>query len=230
MAEEINNTELPNADQAQKPEISPVAKQEELSNPNAGVAHTPEVSQDNAPSTSEPTATPIPSANKPDAEPTGPERKPKAPKAGGEQPAVVEPAAKAAKADKPKKEKAPAVEDKPFSEFITQEFLPNLQKTLSNIGIQDAELKFEKKKLPIQGMDEVGECWQVMGQLSGHRQFIIGFLKEDINGQKFFSYADNGAKFSTLESFMIDERKATLDLLVLYAVQRLNGQKWLVRN
>jgi Protein of unknown function (DUF2996) len=228
MAEEINNTELTGQDQ--KPAVSPAARQEELPNPNAGVAHTPEISQDNAPSTSEPTATSIPSANKPDDQPTSPERQPKAPRADGDKPPVIEPAAKAAKADKPKKEKAPAVEDKPFTEFITQDFLPNLQKTLSNMGIQNADLKFEKKKLPIQGMDDVGECWQIMGQLSSHRQFIIGFLKEDINGQKFFSYADNGAKFSTLESFMIDERKATLDLLVLYTIQRLNGQKWLVRN
>jgi hypothetical protein len=29
---------------------------------------------------------------------------------------------------------------------------------------------------------------------------------------------------------MIDERKVSLDLLLLYTVQRLNGQKWLVRN
>lgn len=29
---------------------------------------------------------------------------------------------------------------------------------------------------------------------------------------------------------MIDERKINLDLLLLYTVQRLNGQKWLVMN
>ncbi|MDJ0637113.1 MAG: DUF2996 domain-containing protein [Xenococcaceae cyanobacterium MO_188.B29] len=29
---------------------------------------------------------------------------------------------------------------------------------------------------------------------------------------------------------MIDERRVTLDLLVLYTLQRLNGQKWLTRN
>jgi hypothetical protein len=65
---------------------------------------------------------------------------------------------------------------------------------------------------------------------SGSRQFIIGFLKEDLQDQKFFAYADHGASPSTLESFMIDERKVSLDLLLLYTVQRLNGQKWLVRN
>jgi hypothetical protein len=52
-------------------------------------------------------------------------------------------------------------------------------------------------------------------------------MKEDISGPKFFCAADNGTKPSILESFMIDERKVTLDLMLLYTVQRLNGQKWL---
>jgi hypothetical protein len=29
---------------------------------------------------------------------------------------------------------------------------------------------------------------------------------------------------------MGDERKATLDLMVLFTLKRLNGQKWLARN
>ncbi|NES81812.1 MAG: DUF2996 domain-containing protein, partial [Moorea sp. SIO2B7] len=48
--------------------------------------------------------------------------------------------------------------------------------------------------------------------------------------KKAFSYATNGAKPSTIESFMIDERKVTLDLMVMYTIQRLNSQKWLSRN
>ncbi|MGB3208973.1 MAG: DUF2996 domain-containing protein, partial [Crinalium sp.] len=37
-------------------------------------------------------------------------------------------------------------------------------------------------------------------------------------------------KPSTLEPFLIDERKVTLDLMVFGVIQRLNAQKWLVRN
>lgn len=129
-----------------------------------------------------------------------------------------------------KKEKPPAVEDKPFPEFITEHFLPGLKQTLGNVGIQDLELKFEKRQLPIAGLGNA-ECWQVIGQWQNdNRQFIIVFSKEDITAPKFFCYADNGAKPSTLESFMIDERRISLDLMLLYTVQRLNGQKWLVRN
>jgi len=136
----------------------------------------------------------------------------------------------AATAAKPKKEKPPAVEDKPFAEFIPQHFLPALTETLKKFDINDLDLKFDKQPLPVKGVTDV-DCWQVIGHMKGgQRQFRIGFLKEDISGQKFFCCADNGSNPSQLESFMIDERKVTLDLMVLYTIQRLNGQKWLTLN
>ena len=139
--------------------------------------------------------------------------------------------ADAATAEKPKKEKAPALEDKPFEEFITQYFIPGLTQTLSKVGVTDLELKLEKKPLPIPGMADVGTISQVVGSFqNGQKRFGIGFVKDDIQGQKVFYWADNGAHPSALESFMIDERRVTLDLMVLYAVQRLNGQKWLTGN
>lgn len=137
-------------------------------------------------------------------------------------------AAKPAKA--PKKEKPPAVEDKPFADFINQDFLPALKQTLAKVGISDADLQFGKAKLPIAALGGE-ECWQVTGRFkNGQRQFSIIFSKEDIQAAKFFTWADNGAQPTLLESFMIDERKVSLDLLLLYTVQRLNGQKWLVMN
>ena len=48
--------------------------------------------------------------------------------------------------------------------------------------------------------------------------------------RKLFLMRLAGAQPSTIESFMIDERRVNLDLMVLYTLQRLNGQKWLVRN
>ncbi|MBD1870192.1 DUF2996 domain-containing protein [Leptolyngbya sp. FACHB-671] len=266
---EAKTTELPAdgkseaalTDAAEKPAVSETAQREEVANPAAGNAHTPEVAEDNAPSSDEPEATSLPSANKPDDDPTGPERKPtpedakeKAPadepaaKAAGDKPSPEERKAKAAAAKaakekaadgdgdakpaaKAKKEKPPALEDKPFAEFINQHFLPTLKENLTKQGVQDLDLKFEKQKIPVPGLDENPECWQVIGRLqSGKRQFNVGFLKEDIQASKVFTYSDNGGKASTLESFMIDERRVNLDLLVLYTVQRLNAQKWLVGN
>ena len=132
---------------------------------------------------------------------------------------------------KAKKEKAPAVEDKPFAEFINQDYLPALKDALAKQGLKDLDLTFAQQKIPVAGFTSEPPCWQVIGRWEGgRRQFNIYFLKEDIQGQRAFSYADNGGKPSTLEPFLIDERKITLDLLLLGAVQRLNAQKWLVRN
>ena len=138
----------------------------------------------------------------------------------------AKPAAKSARAKKPK---PPALEDKPFREFIEEHFLPSLKEALTAKGIEDIELNFTQDKLP--GIISPERCWQVKGNwLAGERQFNLYFLQENIKGQKAFSYGTNGVEPSTLESFMIDERKVTLDLMVLYILQRLNGQKWLVRN
>jgi Protein of unknown function (DUF2996) len=129
---------------------------------------------------------------------------------------------------KAKKEKPPALEDKPFADFINQDYLPALKQTLPKMGLTDVDLKFENKKMPVTGE---GNCWQVTGTwLGGNRQFTILFSKEDIQAPKFYCCADNGAKPSLIESFMIDERKVSLDLLLLYTMQRLNGEKWLLRN
>ncbi|WP_052049602.1 DUF2996 domain-containing protein [Leptolyngbya sp. KIOST-1] len=64
----------------------------------------------------------------------------------------------------------------------------------------------------------------------GDRQFNIAFTKDDISSPKLFYFADKGSQPSTIEQFMGDERKITLDLLVLFTLRRLNGQKWLARN
>ncbi len=129
-----------------------------------------------------------------------------------------------------KKEKPPAVEDKPFVDFMQQNCLPAVQKAISEQGVPDLKLSFAKQKLPITGFESAEESWQIIGSWqNGARQFNVYFPEEDIQGKKGFS-CNEGKKPSTLESFLIDERKITLDLLVFGLVQRLNGQKWLGRN
>ena len=136
--------------------------------------------------------------------------------------------AKPAAAKKPKK---PAIEDKPFTEFIEEHFNPALKSALADKGVTNLTLNFQKVPIPVMGRADSKEYWQVVGNWqNGQRQFNIYFLDENIKGKKAFSCATNEQKPSTLESFMIDERKVTLDLMVLYTLQRLNGQKWLTRN
>lgn len=125
------------------------------------------------------------------------------------------------------KKKEPPIENKPFPEFIREHFNPSLKSALAEKGITDLVLNFEKSEIPIQGLSDNEKYWQVIGDWSnGDRQFNIYFLDEDIKGKKGFSYNISGEKPSTIESFMIDERRVTLDLMVLYTLQRLNGQKW----
>jgi len=127
-----------------------------------------------------------------------------------------------------KKEEEPPIEDKPFPEFIEQHYEPALKEALSEQGIKDLELEFKKEQFPLPDADE---CSQVIGRWDGgKRRFNIYFLDDDISGQKAFSYTASDSPPSTIESFMIDERKVNLELLVMYTVQRLNGQKWLARN
>ncbi|RMD68597.1 MAG: DUF2996 domain-containing protein [Cyanobacteria bacterium J149] len=128
-----------------------------------------------------------------------------------------------------KKAKPPALEDKPFEEFMSEHFTPSLEKALTEKGLSEVALEFKKAKIPITGYESSPECWQIIGDL-GDRTFYLYFLEEDISGQKGFSCTAKGEKPSTLESFMIDERRVNLDLMVLYTLQRLNGQKWLTRN
>ena len=130
-----------------------------------------------------------------------------------------------------KKAKKPKLEDKPFKECIEQDFTPALQAAFTAEGLEDMKLQFSKQGLPINGADPQEQCWQIIGNWqNGQRQFNLYFLEEDISGSKAFSAATNGKNPSTIESFMIDERRVTLDLLILYTVQRLNGQKWLFGN
>jgi hypothetical protein len=135
------------------------------------------------------------------------------------------------KKEKPAKEKKPALENKPFAEFIQQDYLPSLEKSLEEQGIQDLKLMFEKQKIPISGYEEQDTCWQVIGHWQDdRRQFTVYFSQDNIQSPKAFSCADSGSSPSTLEPFLIDERKVTLSLMVLGVYQRLNAEKWLERN
>ncbi|MBT9313921.1 DUF2996 domain-containing protein [Leptothoe spongobia] len=154
-------------------------------------------------------------------------------------PAEKQPADKAAKPDQPpakapakaKKAKPPKLEDKPFAEFIEQHFLPAVKTALAKEeGLDDLQISFETQPINVIGVDK-DSYPQVIGRWDqGKRQFNIAFLEESITGPKIYSFATNGATPSTIEQFMGDERRITLDLMVLYVLRRLKGQKWLKGN
>jgi Protein of unknown function (DUF2996) len=131
----------------------------------------------------------------------------------------------------PKKEKPPALEAKPFTDFIHQDYLPALTQALTVQGITDLQVDLEQSKIAVKGFETAPECSQVIGRWDGgKRQFNVYFFDDSIQGQRAISCVDRGIKSSTIEPFLIDERKITLDLLVSGVVLRLNSQKWLMRN
>jgi hypothetical protein len=123
--------------------------------------------------------------------------------------AVAKPAAK--------KEKPPAVEEKPFADFIEQDYLPALTKAFAEQSVGDVNLNFAD--------NQVSGSWQ-----DGQRQFTVYFPQGDITKQRAFSWSTQGRPSGIIEPFLIDERKMTLDLLVFGVIQRLTAQKWLGHN
>lgn len=190
----------------------------------------PSVALEHSPSSDSPETSDIPTANAPDPKAVSSEKNVNAAKPAAAKKAAATPADGEAAPAKAKKEKAPALEDKPFEEFIKQDYLPALQNALTKQGVNDALVSLEKKKIPVAGLS-AEECWQVVGRWqNGKRQFNLYFPKADINGPRGFSCSDGASKVSTVEPFLIDERKITLDLMVFGVVQRLNAQKWLALN
>lgn len=124
------------------------------------------------------------------------------------------------------KAKPAAPEDKPFASFIPELLLPALAKEVQAYGGPAPQLRFEQGPMPVVGAD----CSMVIGELPGGRRFWLCFTAADINSSKTIAVAEGGGEPSLLESFLIDEKKMSLALLVSRLVQRLNGQKWLGPN
>ncbi|HEY9846000.1 MAG TPA: DUF2996 domain-containing protein [Candidatus Caenarcaniphilales bacterium] len=204
------------------------AKTEEARNaaagkgPNSAGGNAPSTAEEHVPGTDEAQATDLPTQDAPD--PKANRSKVDANAAGEKKSGTTAPKQAAAQgtvakaaAKKPKKEAASGIEDKPFADFIHQDYLPTLQKAFAVEGIQDLKLTFDNN--------------QVTGRWNpGGREFTVYFPDSDIQGRKAFSCTLDGIEPSTIEPFLIDERKATLDLLIFGVFQRLNAQKWLGYN
>jgi Protein of unknown function (DUF2996) len=127
-----------------------------------------------------------------------------------------------------KQEKPQLVEEKPFTNFIQQDYIPALRETFIAKDISDFLVSLEHSKIAVNGFETAPECSQVIGCWNGGtRQFNIYFFEDDIQGQRAISCASSTNTASTIESFLVLERKINLDLLILWLVQRLINQRWL---
>ncbi len=122
--------------------------------------------------------------------------------------------------------KPPKLEDKPFKEFISNYLIPGLKASIEDKGSVVSEIKLIEGKRPVAG----GNCWMVSCELTEQRKFWLCFSKDNITSDKTILLAESNSDPSIVESFLIDEKKTTLPLLISRVLQRLNGQKWFGAN
>ncbi len=122
--------------------------------------------------------------------------------------------------------KQPKLEEKPFELFINDDFIPCLKSRFTELGFPLKTISLEFGERPVVG----GSCWMVKGVMCSDRRFWLCFSSDLLSSPKTVCLAEPGTEPSLLESFLIDEKKTSLALLVSRLLQRLNGQKWLGSN
>jgi len=125
---------------------------------------------------------------------------------------------------KPKKEIP--IEKKPFNEFVNDHLLPSIVQEFKVRGFEVAEINIKNTSRPIAG----DKCWVIYCEIKEICNFWLSFEKEDIASLKSISLCKSNQKPSVIESFLIDEKRITLKLIISRILQRLNGQKLIGNN
>ena len=121
----------------------------------------------------------------------------------------------------PKPKKELPVEKKPFQEFINSHLIPALIEEINLRGFEINNIKLQNTNRPIAG----DKCWVINCEIKDICNFWLSFEKEDISSLKSISLSKPNQKPSIIESFLIDEKRITLKLIISRVLQRLNGQK-----
>ena len=120
---------------------------------------------------------------------------------------------------KPKKELP--IEKKPFQEFINIHLIPALIEEINQRGLEINTINLTNTNRPIAG----DKCWVINCEIKDTCNFWLSFEKDDISSLKSISLSKPNQKPSIIESFLIDEKRITLKLIISRILQRLNGQK-----
>ena len=120
---------------------------------------------------------------------------------------------------KPKKELP--IEKKPFQEFINIHLIPTLTEEINQRGLEINNFNLTNTNRPIAG----DKCWVINCEIKDTCNFWLSFEKDDISSLKSISLSKPNQKPSIIESFLIDEKRITLKLIISRVLQRLNGQK-----
>ena len=120
---------------------------------------------------------------------------------------------------KPKKELP--IEKKPFQEFVNIHLIPDLIEEINQRGLKINNINLKNTNRPIAGY----KCWVINCEIKDTCNFWLSFEKEDISSLKSISISKPNQEPSIIESFLIDEKRITLKLIISRILQRLNGQK-----
>jgi len=122
--------------------------------------------------------------------------------------------------------KEPPIEKKPFLEFVNDHLIPEIKNEFKLKGKEINKINIQKTERPI----AEDKCWVIYCEIKDTCNFWLSFEKDDITSLKSFSLCKNYEKPSIIESFLIDEKKITLKLIISRILQRLNGQKLIGAN
>ena len=121
----------------------------------------------------------------------------------------------------PKPKKELPVEKKPFQEFINIHLIPAFVEEITQRGLEINNINLKNTNRPIAG----DKCWVINCEIKDTCNFWLSFEKDDISSLKSISLSKPNQKPSIIESFLIDEKRITLKLIISRVLQRLNGQK-----
>jgi len=121
----------------------------------------------------------------------------------------------------PKPKKELPIEKKPFQEFINIHLIPALVEEINQRGLGINYINLKNTNRPIAG----DKCWVINCEIKETCSFWLSFEKEDISSLKSISLSKPNQEPSIIESFLIDEKRITLKLIISRVLQRLNGQK-----
>ena len=121
----------------------------------------------------------------------------------------------------PKPKKELPIEKKPFQEFVNVHLIPSLIEEINQRGLEINYINLQNTNRPIAG----DKCWVINCEIKDTCNFWLSFEKDDISSLKSISLSKPNQKPSIIESFLIDEKRITLKLIVSRVLQRLNGQK-----
>ena len=120
---------------------------------------------------------------------------------------------------RPKKELP--IEKKPFQEFINSHLIPSIVEEFKQRGFEIGDITLKNTLRPI----ALDKCWVIYCKIENTCDFWLSFESEDISSLKSISLSKPNQEPSIIESFLIDEKRITLKLIISRILQRLNGQK-----